>query len=229
MARGVVRRIVFALLLASAGAAAQASVRVVEPADGSVLTGGSTAIIRWTGTVDADRIEEWEAFLSVDGGRYYSARITPHLDISIHEFRWTVPNVASTDVRILLRFGNEKDEHAIEVPLAFSIDPAAASIARSERASSPGEPARPGDPGVMQWTEGDRSGAHAAEFAASIPGLATAVPQQIDENSPIVSAGSALQRRPARTGTVSSAHLQVRRASLLLTGDVLRRSRRLNI
>src|SRR5712692_3867101 len=116
--------LLLALLVASPLAANDVRrVRLVEPSSGTTLTGGSTAIIKWSGAVDHDRqIEEWEAFLSVDGGRYYAVRITPHLDLSIREFRWTVPNVGSHDARIMLRFGNEEHEQTIELPLSLTIE-----------------------------------------------------------------------------------------------------------
>ena len=135
-------------------------ITVIEPADGTVLRGGSTATIAWTATAPLPRgVEEWEAFLSVDGGRYYATRITPHLDIDIRSFEWHVPNVSSNDVRLLLRMGDEREEKSIDVPLRFSIvaepdvRPSAIRFARSR-----GEAARPGDPAVVEWASGDRGG-----------------------------------------------------------------------
>ena len=150
--RAALRQIALTLLVAAPLAAGEAApIHVDEPLDGATLTGGSTAVIRWSGSIEECDVEEWEAFLSVDGGRYYSDRITPHLDLSIREFRWNVPNVASRDVRILLRFGNEKDEHAVAVPLSLKIEPVTRWQVGAERVSEAGESARPGDPGVTRW------------------------------------------------------------------------------
>src|SRR5512132_528159 len=106
------RRVLFALLGAApvAASAGQISVRLQQPLDQSTLRGGSTAVITWSAGALGPGVVEWEAFLSVDGGQYYGARITPHLDISIREFRWTVPNVDTSNARILLRFGDERRE-----------------------------------------------------------------------------------------------------------------------
>jgi hypothetical protein len=50
------------------------------------LTAGSLAAV------------EWEAFLSLDGGRTYPVRITPHLDLSIRRrFHFQVPAFPTRD------------------------------------------------------------------------------------------------------------------------------------
>ena len=181
MSHGVLRQTVIALLVAAPLAAADAPLRVDRPADGTSLIGGSTEVIKWSGSLDRDpQIEEWEAFLSVDGGQYYSVRITPHLDLSIREFRWTVPNVGSHDARILLRFGNEKTERAIELPLSLRIEAAVPQPAATDSVAALGEPARPGDPGVAEWAKGDRSGQHLRLVTASIPAIAPTARLTID-------------------------------------------------
>lgn len=151
--------VVAIVLLAPALWAAE-PINVIEPSNGAVLRGGATATIAWTATAPLPHgVVEWEAFLSVDGGRYYSTRITPHLDIDIRSFEWRVPNVSSNDVRLLLRMGDERDEKSVDVPLRFSIvaepdyRPSSIRFAH-ERA----EAARPGDPAVVVWATGDRGG-----------------------------------------------------------------------
>jgi hypothetical protein len=134
------------------------SVRLDQPAPKSVLQGGSTSTIAWSAADLHGDIEEWEAFLSVDGGRYYAARITPHLDIAIRSFAWTVPNIQTDNARILLRFGNERDERIVELPLTISIRASAERARIDTTAAESGEAARPGDPAVETWVEGDRDG-----------------------------------------------------------------------
>jgi hypothetical protein len=145
-------------------ALAASRVTLVAPAAGMVLEGGSTAVVAWEGTL-ASHAEEWEAFLSVDGGRYYAVRITPHLDAQIRSFRFTVPNVAAHDARILIRAGNETIEEAIAIPASFSIRasrlsltvlPALAGAAGRETGGA--EAALPGDVPVVAWVAGDRQG-----------------------------------------------------------------------
>jgi hypothetical protein len=161
-----------ALLLPAVALAGRAQIRLIAPVAGTALRGGETAAIAW----DADSLppgaEEWEAFLSIDGGRHYAIRITPHLDIDIHRATWTVPNITAGDVRVLLRVGDERRESAIEVPASFSIEarfgvapvwPAAVSSA------SPGEEARQGDGGVTAWVAGDRTGTWSHLVTASAP------------------------------------------------------------
>ena len=130
-----------------------------------MLRGGSFASVSWDATSLPDDAEEWEAFLSLDGGRYYAFRITPHLRIGLRRFDFVVPNVDASDARILIRTGNERRETLIELPSRFSIE-------RDARAELPlaigltprrGEAARDGDPAVVGWAEGDRGGTRVAE------------------------------------------------------------------
>ena len=159
-----VRRLWLALALVAA-LSAQAEVRV-----GAVLRGGTRATVAWS----ADRlpafVEEWEAFLSVDGGAYYGYRVTPHLDADRREFTFEVPNVDATNARILIRAGNEHREIELETSASFVIqrDPARAlaeppvQIIEEKR----GEAARAGDRGVIEWIDGDREGRQLVERSA---------------------------------------------------------------
>ena len=157
---GVTRRLAAAVILLGPLAAAAESLTVTAPVDGEVLRGGSLARIAWTASAPLPRgVVEWEAFLSVDGGRYYATRITPHLDIDIRSFEWRVPNVSSNDVRLLIRIGDEREEKSVDVPLRLAIIAdldVRMPVARV--AASAGESARPGDPGVAAWASGDRAG-----------------------------------------------------------------------
>ena len=141
-----------------------------EPRAGAVLRGGTTATVEWSAETLPDRAEEWEAFLSVDGGQYYAYRITPHLDLHQRRFAFVVPNVETDRARILIRAGDERDEVEIELAATFSIrqDPIRAASAGEATVDDDrrGEPARPGDLGVIQWIDGDRQGRHLAAHSA---------------------------------------------------------------
>jgi hypothetical protein len=153
----------------SAHLSAQASgPRLVAPADDTVLRGGSFAEVRWTATQLPPAAEEWEAFLSVDGGRYYAFRITPHLDVELRHFTFAVPNVDTKRARILIRTGNEVREMHFENHGTFSIerDPNAEEPIAHLPASGLGEAAREGDPVVVSWTSGARNGAAVTQHAA---------------------------------------------------------------
>lgn len=139
---------------------------LVSPAPGSRLVAGQRVTLAWRPGADFERlawVEEWEAFLSLDGGRHFSIRITPHLDLALRTITWRVPNLASADVRLLLRFGDETREVLDPLPAQFEIVPARGGrllaggpwqVAGVSFAS--GEPALPGSAGVVAWSEGGR-------------------------------------------------------------------------
>jgi hypothetical protein len=139
----------------------EAPVELLRPADGDVLVGGGQATVAWRAVRDmsAEGIHEWEAFLSFDGGRQWPVRITPHLDIGVSSFRFEVPPFASSNVRLMLRFGDERREVGYVLPLALStVAPDHFWTLPPLPAFAPGEAARPGVPGVVLWAEGGRSG-----------------------------------------------------------------------
>jgi len=155
----------------AAGALTAADVELVRPAPGEVLVGGSEAVVEWTldGSLGPD-VEEWEAFLSVNDGTFYAVRLTPHLDVSRRRFSFRVPDLATDEARILLRFGDERREAAVEVPHRFSIRlPARPVPVRTRQVTERGEPARPGEPGVVAWAEGSRQGDGLTLVRTSLP------------------------------------------------------------
>jgi len=155
-------------------------IRLVTPRAGVALAAGSTAEIEWApvaGFAGLPKSEEWEAFLSVDGGATYPMRITPHLDSDLRRFHFQVPPVPTANARILLRFGDERRETAVELPERFAIQAAPAGVLEetfqgSRRAFAAGEPALPGHAGVVSWVEGSRRGGGLRQVvAAEVPGL----------------------------------------------------------
>jgi len=143
---------------------------LTAPRAGAELTAGALAAVAWEDPPpDA---EEWEAFLSLDGGRTYPVRITPHLDLSIRRFTFQVPAFPTRDARILLRFGDERREVEVETPQRFAILPGAFQAEETlwppslRKALSPGEKARPRDSGVVVWMEGARDGSGLREVVA---------------------------------------------------------------
>lgn len=163
-------------------ASGPAAVRLLAPADGAVLSGGATATLAWEPGpgMSLDGADEWEAFLSLDGGATWPVRITPHLDLSLRRVTFPVPSVPSDDVRLLLRVGDEQSEAPFEVPGTFTItaitaNPSALLPAAVTRYAT-GESALPGGRGVVAWVEGNRSGgdrqvAVALPFAAGWSGV----------------------------------------------------------
>ena len=137
------------------------SLRLIAPAQGTTLRGGSFAELRWSAAQLPPSAEEWEAFLSIDGGEYYAFRITPHLEIDLRHFTFIVPNVDTRDARILIRVGDEVRETPFEARGTFSIthDPKAELVLPPLLSFRRGEAARDGDPGVVAWVDGARNGA----------------------------------------------------------------------
>src|SRR6185295_7742549 len=144
-----------------------AAVRLVAPRAGATLLAGSTAELEWAPLepfarlTEVTEVEEWEAFLSFDGGATYPFRITPHLDRDLRRVRWQVPGVPTSEARLLLRFGDERREIYRELPHRFAIAASPGTgwaLTLASVAAAPGEPALPGQPGVVAWVEGSRRG-----------------------------------------------------------------------
>jgi hypothetical protein len=146
-------------------------IRLTEPAPGTSVIAGSTASIAWEASNVPAGVEEWEAFVSVDGGRTYPMRITPHLEAGIRRFTWTVPSLPGAELSILLRFGDERDEHPFSFPartrvtgslplttLSSSLIPESPSFANGEE-DDHGER-------LVAWVEGSRAGSDLKQVVA---------------------------------------------------------------
>lgn len=174
----------FAVLAFGAGLPLRASppvARLTAPADGAVLTSGSLVEVAWEEIELPPYTEEWEAFLSFDGGQSFPLRVTPHLDLRLRRFSFLVPHFPTRNARILLRFGDEKrEEIEVDSPRRFAIvEGGLPPVKPRLPVLGRGESARRGEPGVVAWVEGDRSGrglrhvvgrAEAASLAAVEPG-----------------------------------------------------------
>jgi hypothetical protein len=212
------------VLCAGVGAALPVPVRLAAPLDGGVLQEGSLAELAWeplAAFAALEQSEEWEAFLSLDGGAHYTVRITPHLDRDLRRVLWQVPPTPTTDARLLLRFGNERVEAAFELPQRFTIagPPAPrAGLALDRVALGRGEPALPGQAGVVSWVEGTRRGGSLRAVTTADPPSARSRPTLVDAVSatafledadgpafdPSTAAGSA-RRRPSSERRLTAA------------------------
>jgi hypothetical protein len=96
-------------------------VELIRPMPGEVLVGGREATVEWRPLRELETlgIDEWEAFLSFDGGRHWPVRVTPHLDIELSSFRFVVPDIPSDEVRLMLRFGDERRETGYILPMTL--------------------------------------------------------------------------------------------------------------
>lgn len=190
-----------------------------------VLHGGGDALI----AIDAmpAGAEEWEAFLSVDGGAHYAVRITPHLDGGIRSYRFRVPNVSTRDARILIRTGDEVHERIVTVPGSFAIkadfariEPFGGAAATEER----GESARFDDDRVVEWREADREMRH--RETSEVGGVASSVDESPEVAAPVsVSTSAATPRLTARIANIR----RTRPTFRAVTRDTLLLSTRLNV
>jgi hypothetical protein len=178
-----VRRLLVAALLACVPGAAAATaapapvpLRLLSPAPGTALAAGSTATLEWAPGAVGEGWDEWEAFLSLDDGASYPIRITPHLDRGLRRVAFRVPDFPTVRARLLLRLGDERRERVFELPQRFAIvaaprglEKARGDLLLARVTGRRGEPARPGDPGVVSWVEGTRAGGETREVVAVLP------------------------------------------------------------
>jgi len=160
-------------------------VRLLSPVAGTPLVGGTTVELAWEPTPALARlahVQEWEAFLSLDGGLSYPLRLTPHLDLDVQRIPIPLPVIATSDARLLLRLGDERDEIAVPLAQRFVIQAPSVFVPLAPAATSAallgpptvGEPALPHASGVLAWVEGTRRGQRLRLRVAS--GYGTLVP-----------------------------------------------------
>lgn len=142
-----------------------APVKITSPLSDAPLRAGEAVVLSWQALPELRRyagIVEWEAFLSLDGGKSYPVRLTPHLDLERRSVVVHPPDLPSGEARFLLRFGDERVEYEFAFPQRFEIvrsqtsrfEPAGPACGRGE----PALLSDPNDAGVAIWVEGDRRG-----------------------------------------------------------------------
>lgn len=191
------RPLLLAALLAAAPSVAEATRALAAPApraalelaapDGVAWTAGESVEIGWRQVVEGalPGFEEWEVFLSVDGGRSWPVRLTPHLGRAIGRYRVTVPNLPSDDVRLLLRFGDERREIDVLDASRFRIRAGSwTGLPAAEGVFTRGEAARAGAAEVLRWEEGDRSGARVRTVESLARGGAFRAPPELLHGAP---------------------------------------------
>lgn len=170
------------------------AVELTAPRARTTLVGGATAEIAWqpaAGFAELAGANEWEAFLSVDGGKSFPVRLTPHLDLDRRRFAFRVPDLPSDDVRLLLRIGDERVERAMRLPARLRIVRSVTAAPRALEAAllvtptlPPGEAALAGGAGVLFWVEGHRDGSHLRHRAAALAGARAASDPSLSAGSP---------------------------------------------
>jgi hypothetical protein len=84
---------------------------LISPTAGQVLYPGQTVRVEWQNSIphmgDYPAYCEIELWLSLDGGRTYTMRITPSMDPNTRFFYWIVPNTPTNSALLDIRFGCE--------------------------------------------------------------------------------------------------------------------------
>lgn len=211
------KRSILAALLALAASAAEGklvpppvpgapapAIELLAPRDGENWVSGEIAEVAWRTTDEGwlARIEEWEAFLSVDGGRSWPVRLTPHLDRGLGRYRFIVPNLPSEQARLLLRFGDERREVEVAPGAHFAIQAGFSPDLAVRYVFAAGEPAQRGGRAVLRWEEGSRRGAHTRTVeTAAARGSCHSLPS-FSEGGPGLAAEEGEHDGPAIAGLV---------------------------
>ncbi|MEZ5313855.1 MAG: hypothetical protein R2862_09510 [Thermoanaerobaculia bacterium] len=160
-----------------------------------------------------------EAFLSLDGGRSWPVRLTPHLGIDRRRIRVRVPDLPTEEARLLFRIGDEREERAALLPERFRIvrgdtaprDATAAALTPATRAVSRHSqgPRRPSSGPTARVTAavGRSTSSRSAGFHGSGSGLSadTAPPLAAEsESRPTAAAPAAAGRVRAAAATPST-------------------------
>jgi hypothetical protein len=215
-------------------------VQLVEPAAGVDFLAGSTASINWEAADMPADVEEWEAFLSIDGGVTFPIRLTPHLDRTIHHFSWIVPSLPGAGVTLLLRFGDEGDERQFSFRGRMRIEGVSLfERLRYEMRPEDATVSEKDDHGetVVEWVEGWRDGSHLRQVVAGEPlvGGQGEIAVPLDRET-VAAVGSeprrldpAARRWPEISADLRPAIAAPQRSAGRHATDVLRLSGRLNI
>jgi hypothetical protein len=117
--------VAFAFAPANVNAQGTYSARLISPTVGQVLHPGQTIRVQWKSRLPLRDVTgcEAEVWLSLDGGRTFTAWISPWMDPTARYFDWTVPNWPTNAAVIDIRFGCE-----MRYPETYSPQPASTFV-----------------------------------------------------------------------------------------------------
>jgi hypothetical protein len=109
----------FALLVVAGRSVAEPSLLVAPELAGRSVTVGDSLSLRIQ-LPPALGAEEYELYLSLDGGRNHHVRLTRERDTSDSQFAIRIPNLPTRDARIVVRAGRRQNPGAFERDVALS-------------------------------------------------------------------------------------------------------------
>jgi hypothetical protein len=151
MRPGKTSLLLLSALLAGAARPSAAAPRLLSPTPGAFIAPGRVARIEIGGAPSG--AEEWEAFVSLDGGRTYPLRVTPHLPIAERTFDWTVPALAPGALRVRVRFGTRGIEREFILEDGFEVATGDAGDLLASEAAALGQPPAPGEEQTVAWID----------------------------------------------------------------------------
>lgn len=121
------------------------------PWKASAVIAGNRLNVSWDSCPSGAR--EWEAFLSLDGGRSFPLRVTPHLSTTIRAFSWPIPWVVAENAKLRIRFGNGSSEREYDVPGEWNLVPSLDSRLLSPESRDFAANPAPGEEQTSAWVE----------------------------------------------------------------------------
>jgi len=93
----------------TSSAAGGYSAKLISPMAGQILHPGQVIRVEWKSVLPPINLGacEMEVWLSLDGGRTFTAEISPWMDPRAQYFYWTVPNWPTNAAVMDIRFGCE--------------------------------------------------------------------------------------------------------------------------
>jgi hypothetical protein len=140
-----------AFLAAAAARRSEAFPRLASPAGGTIVAPGR--VTRITIADEPPGAEEWEAFVSVDGGRTYPLRATPHLPIAERGFDWVVPALPPGALRMKVRFGTGGIEREFLLAEEFGVGTGVSGAPVIPDPGAIGETPAPGEEDTVAWVD----------------------------------------------------------------------------
>jgi len=136
------------------------AIELISPRSGDVLVAGQTIRVEWkTLNPNKGANTDWceqEIFLSLEGERVATRRISPQLGPHVTYFDWVVPDTPSNEAMLDIRIGCEDgfpyaETTRLQTSVVFKIDSPLGKIESVKMASLAGAVATPGGEIRINW------------------------------------------------------------------------------